>query len=191
MDVYDAKADEFFNRYEGIDASVLYKDLISFIPRNGNCVDIGCGSGRDAKWLSSLKNKVIAIDPSVELLKRARQKHGNEIEWKLDRLPDLKSLSVKNYFDLILVTGVWMHIPPVDRRGSAMRIEQLLKPSGIVVISYRNSTTETDRTFYSVNLVELKRIFKRVNLKTILVRKQEDILKRDKMIWTQLVLQRM
>lgn len=191
MNVYDAKADEFFDRYEGIDASVLYKDLIGFIPKNGNCVDIGCGSGRDAKWLSSLKNKVVAIDPSVELLTRARQKHGDEIEWKLDRLPNLESLAAKKYFDLILVTGVWMHIPPAERRRSAMRIEQLLKPGGIVIISYRNSTPETDRSFYSVNLGELKNTFKRANLKTILVRKQEDILRRDKIIWTQLVLQRM
>ena len=71
------------------------------------------------------------LDRKIEELKT---KLGAEIVVQTNPIIDSITQELKKYFDLILVTGVWMHIPPVDRRSSAMRIQQLLR----IIILHEN-----------------------------------------------------
>lgn len=58
---YNDNAEDFFNNTVGTDMSVTYsifEDSLS--EKNGEILDLGCGSGRDAKYFINERYKVTA-----------------------------------------------------------------------------------------------------------------------------------
>ena len=56
-------------------------------------------------------------------------------------------------FDLILLSAVWMHIPPSDRARSIRKLANLLKPGGKLVISLRHGQNQAEFTQRNMHLV--------------------------------------
>ncbi|WP_204324597.1 class I SAM-dependent methyltransferase, partial [Stenotrophomonas maltophilia] len=53
-------------------------------------IDIGAGTGRDAAALAARGHRVLAVEPTAELLAEARRLHPSAlIEWLDDGLPEL------------------------------------------------------------------------------------------------------
>lgn len=188
IDFYNERSEDLFETYESIDPNSLLGDLEDFIPKGRHCLDIGCGSGRDANWLESLGNQVTAIDPSQSLLKLAKNKHGEKIEWLVNSLPHLKGFSPKNKFDLILISAVWMHIPLNLRKASLIRIKEFLAVDGHVIITLRNRNNETQRKFYQTNWRRLKKDFSKAGFLVCYKSTSKDNLKRKGVTWQKIVL---
>ncbi|MFL0797108.1 MAG: class I SAM-dependent methyltransferase [Cellvibrionaceae bacterium] len=164
VNFYNQNAEKLFEAYESLDPKVLFSNICQYMPRDADCLDIGCGSGRDAHWLEALGNKVIAIDPAEKLLALAKEKHGNNIKWIVSRLPCLEGLKPDSKFDFILVSAVWMHIPIKLRRPSLKKIKSLLKDNGSIVITIRSRGNEATRKFYYSSWRRLKNDFKACGL---------------------------
>ena len=61
---------------------------------------------------------MVAVEPTDALREAARLLHPSaSIEWVDDGLPNLSHLRTrKEVFDVIMMTGVWMHLDRDDRR---------------------------------------------------------------------------
>lgn len=186
---YDKKAKEFADSYEKLDPKKVHKHLIAHLPKPpAEILDIGSGSGRDAAWFAKMGYEVTAIEPAPALLKEAKRRHKNSnITWLNDQMPKLDKLPKKADFDLIIMTGVWMHIKPEMRPETLKRLKTLLAPSGQLAIYLRHGTPDANRDMYKVSENELKTLSgKDYPIKNISGARDNDEMGRND-VWWQLV----
>ena len=164
---YDKNANQLSDKYNSLDAEVVHRAwLKDHLPSTaGLACDIGAGSGRDANWLASQGWDVIAVEPSCEMRKLAQDRSHANVTWLDDALPGLEKLRrLGHRFDLILVSAVWMHVAPMKRERAFRIISELLKPSGVLVITLRHGRDEAEnreRAFHEVSADELLEFAKR------------------------------
>ena len=113
-------------------------------------LDVGCGSGRDASALAERGYDVVAVDPSKEMLKAAKHlQKSDRIQWVCDSLPHLRRVKRLNTeFALVLVSAVWMHIPPKDRSAALGTLAELLRHNGILAVSLRRGEADEHRGIF-------------------------------------------
>jgi SAM-dependent methyltransferase len=76
-----------------------------------------------------------------------------------DRLPGLEqTFRLGLSFDFILLSAVWMHVPPTDRSQAFRKLVTLLKPGGFLAITLRNALLEAGHDMYPVWRDELERL---------------------------------
>jgi SAM-dependent methyltransferase len=105
-------------RYETVDPAVLHQALVPHLPPAPAAVlDVGAGSGRDVAWLAGQGYSVLAVEPSATMRAEGQRRHPRPgITWMADSLPGLDAVfRLGAAFDVILLSAVWMHIPPGDR----------------------------------------------------------------------------
>jgi len=59
---YNSNSKKLTERYEKADVSEVQKLLLQTFGKNSNLLEIGCGSGRDASFMTRNDFNVIAID---------------------------------------------------------------------------------------------------------------------------------
>jgi len=189
---YNKNAIDLAAKYESISFEEVHQAAIPFLPLPpANVLDIGSGSGRDSAWFSKRGYKVTAVEPAKKLLDIAIKTHGTEITWVCDSLPELNQLKkVNENFSIIILSGVWMHIPPELRNKSLSRISKLSKDSGLLIISLRYGKPEHERPMYKVSYNELKELASKNNYKVIYKRKAPDKLSRTDVSWETVILQK-
>jgi SAM-dependent methyltransferase len=188
---YEQHATRLVTQYESLSFEDVHADLIAILPAPGGTVlDIGAGSGRDAAWLAAKGFDVVAVEPSEAMLAQAREKHASSrIQWLSDSLPDLaKVRRLGLSFDLILLSAVWMHIPPSDRQRALRKLATLLAPKGRIAISLRLGAPDTERAMYEVSLPELAGLAQQFGLRIVHTSDSQDKLGRSEVSWTNVVL---
>lgn len=108
---------------------------------NGLAVEIGCGLGRICQALADRFDKVVGVDISPEMLKRARevvQKPNVEfVQGDGLTLDVLESASA----DLVLSFTVFQHIPSIDVICRYLtEAGRVLKPGGVFVFQWNNES---------------------------------------------------
>jgi SAM-dependent methyltransferase len=144
---YNNNAESLSRQYNAIASESIHGDWVKkHLPaKPGFACDIGAGSGRDANWLASNGWDVVAVEPSTQMRELAGVASHPNITWLDDALPDLKKLrSLGHRFDLILLSAVWMHVPPTARQRAFRILSELLKPSGVLVITLRHGSDEQE-----------------------------------------------
>jgi SAM-dependent methyltransferase len=188
---YEQHATRLATQYESLSFEDVHADLIAILPVPGSTVlDIGSGSGRDAAWLAAKGYDVVAVEPSEAMLAHARAKHtSSRIQWLSDSLPDLaKVRRLGLSFDLILLSAVWMHIPPSDRQRALRKLATLLAPKGRIAISLRLGAPDTERAMHEVSLPELAGLAQQFGLRIVHTSDSQDKLGRNEVSWTNVVL---
>lgn len=188
---YEQHAPRLVTQYESLSFETVHADLIAILPAPGATVlDIGAGSGRDAAWLAAKGYDVVAVEPSEAMLAHAREKHtSSRIQWLSDSLPDLvKVRRLGLSFDLILLSAVWMHIPPAARQRALRKLATLLAPKGRIAISLRLGAPDTERAMYEVSLPELAGLSQQFGLRIVHTSDSQDKLGRSEVSWTNVVL---
>jgi SAM-dependent methyltransferase len=188
---YEQHATRLVTQYESLSFEDVHADLIAILPAPGSTVlDIGAGSGRDAAWLAAKGYDVVAVEPSEAMLAHARAKHtSSRIQWLSDSLPDLaKVRRLGLSFDFILLSAVWMHIPPAARQRALRKLATLLAPKGRIAISLRLGGPDTERAMYEVSLPELAGLAQQFGLRVVHASDSQDKLRRSEVSWTNVVL---
>ncbi|HKU05108.1 MAG TPA: class I SAM-dependent methyltransferase [Bradyrhizobium sp.] len=188
---YEQHATRLVTQYESLSFEDVHADLIGILPASGSTVlDIGAGSGRDAAWLAAKGYDVVAVEPSEAMLAHARAKHtSSRIQWLSDSLPDLANVRRLGLsFDLILLSAVWMHIPPSDRQRALRKLATLLAPKGRIAISLRLGAPDTERAMHEVSLPELAGLAQQFGLRIVHTSDSQDKLGRSEVSWTNVVL---
>ena len=109
----------------------------------GSTYDIGAGTGRDAITLKNLGYEVKAVEPVNNFYKECVNKLNPEsvIQDALPKLEKLSNIKVDNIF----CSTVLMHLPENELLSSLFRLVELLKDDGILLLSWRESTSSGDR----------------------------------------------
>jgi len=189
MDEYNKNADAFFRDYESADPERVHQSWRHLLPdQPGLALDVGAGSGRDAAWLKRFGWEVIAAEPSSGLRDLARRKHGDGIQWVDDRLPELHHVRSLNLeYRLIIVSAVFMHLPPSQQERAFRVLSDLLAPGGILVITLRTGPRLDGRSFHPVNSDELRQFASRRAVDAVLAAQSRDVLGRPEVTWRTLV----
>ncbi len=188
---YKQNATKLAQQYESVDFTQIHKDWCHFLPKNGNVLDIGAGTGRDASYMAQQGLDVIAVEPVQSLSLIAQQIHATpNVQWFSDQLPDLSQVQrLQIQFDLILLCAVWMHIAPTQRPRSIRKLADLLRPGGKIVLTLRHGPCHDERTMYPVSAGEIEQLAKQHGLIYTLINKaSEDALGRSDVHWETVVL---
>ncbi|MGK2232595.1 class I SAM-dependent methyltransferase [Colwellia polaris] len=206
---YNNNADELAKQYLSKSFDEVHQSWSQFLPAvienpNARILDLGAGAGRDVKHIAELaasthddKNniQIFAVEPAKTLAEiGALQTSGLNVKWLVDSLPSLSHLTKQEIsFDLILLSAVWMHVPPSERARAIRKLSNLLKPGGKLVISLRHGQTDEEkkqRKMHNVCADELIRLAADAGLFTKLeTPKEEDQLGRNHVSWQTVVLQ--
>lgn len=191
INFYNSQAEELCTLYEKLQFEDLYADLIPILPIDCKVLDIGAGSGRDAAWFYRHGYEVTAIEPSSKMIEIAKYYHKEKIEWKCDSLPFLKSLTgEENKYKIIILSGVWMHIPHHDRESSIKRLSMLNTDDGLIIISLRHGPPDKKRTMFKVSYPAIRQIAQTYGYSVIKHSKSLDQLKREDIKWEVVVLRK-
>jgi SAM-dependent methyltransferase len=188
---YEQYAPRLVEQYESLSFQDIHAGLLDLLPPPGATVlDVGAGSGRDAAWFAANGYDVVAVEPSDAMLAHARKLHpSSRIHWVSDSLPDLANVRRLGLsFDLILLSAVWMHIPPAARQRSLRKLATLLAPKGRIAISLRLGPPDTERAMYEVSLPELSSLAQQFGLRIVQTNDSQDKLGRSEVSWTNVVL---
>lgn len=117
----------------------------------GKSLDIGCGNGRNSRYLVAQGFRASGIDISEESIGWAKEASG-----KCENPPDFQCVSLFDYtaapksFDLILDSGCFHHIKPHRREQYLTRILDYLKDDGHFLMTCFNSDGGADISDYDV-----------------------------------------
>jgi SAM-dependent methyltransferase len=156
LDVYDSTAPAFVQRWlaeeEPADVYALFRQFF----RPGLTADIGSGSGRDAAWLTANGFPAIGYDLSDGLLAQARARFPH-IDFKKSALPELSGVPAR-HFDNVACETVLMHLPHAEIAPAVARMIEILKPGGIIYMSFRITENadhrEKDGRLFTANVGE-------------------------------------
>ncbi len=132
-----AKKYNFYNKDKLMQYQLNY--FISLLPKNALILDAGCGTGRDAKYLSDEGCKVVGIDISDGMLEEAKSSVKQADFKKMDLL-DLKFN--KDEFDGIWAMASLFHIPKTELNKGLKGIHNVLKKSGVFYLSVKEGEGE-------------------------------------------------
>jgi len=187
---YDANAAALADQYESVKADQVHACWSKFLPcSKGLVLDVGAGSGRDAAWLAAKGHEVVAVEPSAKMRDEGAARHpAASIRWIDDALPDFKAVEALHFkFDLILLSGSWMHVTPgSDRKRAFRKLASLLKPGGRIVFSLR-SVPPDDRSSHETSVSELRTLANEQLLELKLEHSDDDACGRSEVRWDTVV----
>lgn len=138
VEFYDQDAQALAHRYDAVAFEAVHADLVRFLPPAGaNVLDIGAGSGRDARAMAARGLCVTAVEPSPAFRTLASDNDG--IQWIDDRLPELALLRTDDRsYEFILCSAVLMLLPASQLSASFTALAALLDVDGKLAISLRD-----------------------------------------------------
>jgi SAM-dependent methyltransferase len=139
---YAAAAPAFVERWLAEKAPTDMYALFREFFRPGLTADIGCGSGRDAAWLTANGYQAVGYDPSDALLAQARSRFPR-FEFRKTALPELNGIPAQHFNNVVCETVI-MHLPVDEIEPAVNRMLEILKPGGTIYLSFR-ITENADR----------------------------------------------
>jgi SAM-dependent methyltransferase len=121
----------------------LHEIVKRFFIAGGVTADIGCGSGREVAWLNASGFPAKGFDASQGLLAEARRRYPF-LDFAHAELPNLHGIAAGTY-DNVLCETVIMHLDREDIGPSVRRMLGIVKPSGILYLSWRVTEGENLR----------------------------------------------
>ena len=163
---YNQHADAFVEGTRNADMSEQYSAFLRYLPSDGSILDLGCGSGRDSAWFSSLGFRVTAVDGSEALCRRVKENYGIEAICM-----DFRDLSFVEEFDGIWACASLLHVSKEALPGVLARVSAALKPGGILYASFKYGSGErvcNGRFFNDYTEQDLSTLLTRENGLTLL-----------------------
>lgn len=191
VDLYDDNAEKVAILFEMVSFEIVHGRLVDLLPPcPATVLDVGAGSGRDAAWLANGGYDVVAVEPSASMRSIARRLHPDtSIRWIDDSLPGLDVVTQSGLsFDVILLSGVWMHIPVPDRPRAFRRLVALLKPGGILAMTFRGGPASREKHVHPVSMAEIEALARDHGAITERITEAVHRLGRDDVHWTQVAL---
>lgn len=186
---YHDVARELAERYDALPSDAAFRELSWIFPSSGLALDVGAGSGRDARWLRSLGFNVVAVEPAEGFRIHAATKPIDGVRWLDDRLPSLDQVhKLALSFDLITVSAVWQHIAPDDRARAFRKLVTLLRPGAVLAMTLRAGPAPADRPMYPTSSGEIEGLARAHGMEVLKVQASVDLQGRDGVTWTSVAL---
>lgn len=130
-DIWSYQYDTNENKTRDLEAIALRQNLKG--QKFSNCLEIGCGTGKNTEWLVSIADTILAVDLSEEMLSKAKQKVNSENVKivQADINEEWSFVDNKNY-DLVIFSLVLEHIENLDLVFK--RLNEIVNLNGIIYI---------------------------------------------------------
>jgi SAM-dependent methyltransferase len=135
LGAYDAGAMAFAKDWHEQPVPADLHALVKRFFRPGRTADIGCGSGREVAFLAANRFDPVGYDASDALLEQARARYPR-LTFREGMLPELAGIADAS-FDNVLCETVIMHLPREQIGPSVHRMLAILKPGGVLYLSWR------------------------------------------------------
>lgn len=147
-----------------------FKEWIDFfllhIPKDGNILEIGSASGRDARYFTSKGFNVVCTDVIPEALQKLKEEGFETSEFDFRNKPKEEWL---NRFDGFFANAVLLHAPQEVFETTLSNINSILKQNGVVAFSLKtgegeeitNEKMDAPRFFKYYSKEELENILKK------------------------------
>lgn len=111
------------------------------LPTTGRALDLGCGAGRNLRWLARQGWRGVGVDLSAGALAWAQEQTepGLDVSWVCG---DVLTLDLDGPFDHVHDSGCLHHLAPADRLLWRDRIFEWLSPGGTVGVLTFHPTIE-------------------------------------------------
>jgi ubiquinone/menaquinone biosynthesis C-methylase UbiE len=128
--IWSEQYDTNINKTRDLEAVSLRETMqnISF----DNCLEIGCGTGKNTSWLITKANKITAVDLSEEMLKKAKEKINEKNIQFIQTDINKEWTFTREKFDLITFSLVLEHIENLENVFE--KAAKILKPGGYIYI---------------------------------------------------------
>ena len=170
IETYDREAERIAQLHSSLTPGRLYTLITEYFTKTGNTLDVGCGIGRDTQWLNQNGYSAIGIDASEGMLKQAQLLYP-QVHFIKDSLPDLTSLNDQT-FQNILCSAVLMHLNKADLEQACLKLVTLLKASGHMIISIRETNAvdhrENGKLYEPFDINAFKHLFLQHQCKIVL-----------------------
>jgi ubiquinone/menaquinone biosynthesis C-methylase UbiE/nucleoside 2-deoxyribosyltransferase len=135
--VYDNLADEYSGRVNKLTFLLerVAVDVVKLVPPGATVLDVGCGAGGLLKELSNRGCRVVGIDISENMLRKARETCPDAVLLK----SDLLTLPRNETYDALTALA-FIHLFPREAvRGVLLQMRALLKEQGVLYIGTTDS----------------------------------------------------
>lgn len=130
---------------------IVLKEIVARIPPDSKILDLGCGTGIDAVHLAGLGHRILAIDDSANMVRKARERaagHGalGRIAVKQLGIHELSRLSGICFDAVFSDFGALNCIP--DIAGLAEDCARLLRPDGMMIVNVMGKYCPWETGYY-------------------------------------------
>lgn len=137
LDYYNQNADAFIQGTQNADMTQQYHHFLKYLSPGCKLLDLGCGSGRDSAYFSSLGFQVTAMDGSEELCKRVKENYG------IDAIcVGFEDISFAAEFDAVWACASLLHVKKADMPNVLRKVSAALKPRGVLYASFKYGIDE-------------------------------------------------
>jgi SAM-dependent methyltransferase len=179
-----AQQDALYNTVRFCDVHQAWLPLLATLPPGAAVLDVGAGNGRDILALHEEGLKTFAVEPSPGLRNIGKQRSPHT-HWIDDTLPALTSTkALQQSFDLILLSGVWMHLPKHALGQALESLLMLLRKKGTLVITLRHGDFKDARTTHHPDIAALRAMLTCYNATELDYISNEDSLGRGDVSWS-------
>jgi SAM-dependent methyltransferase len=150
---YAEEAEALLVQYEAVPFADVHAPVLHLFPEApGRVLDVGAGTGRDAAGFAALGHEVVAVEPTEALRLPAMALHASPlIDWLDDGLPELAAVRARREaYDLVMLTAVWMHLDPDQRRSAMPNLASLLADSGALIMMVRHGPVPAGRRMFEI-----------------------------------------
>jgi len=189
IEYYDENADMLFERYNSAQMAESYALFTAYLKPGSSIVDLGCGSGRDMKYFSSLGYSVSGVDASSSLAALAREYSGCDVE-----CTDFLSWNPECQYDAFWANASLLHLDERELLEFFRTKLRFLRPGGIFYCSLKKGietgVDEDGRFFQNYTDGLLRKILKEAReLEVLEKREAKDGLGRE-IVWIQIAFSR-
>lgn len=137
---YDQNATDFVENTRNVDFHVIQDEFLGKLSKGAAILDLGCGSGRDTKYFLEHGYQVNAIDGSAELCALASEYTGIPVRCLL-----FQEWNEREVYDGIWACSSLLHLSYGELDDVLYRIENALRPQGILYMSFKHGVFEGER----------------------------------------------
>ena len=132
LEYYDQNAEQFFKTTAEVDFTGTQDRFLRYLEPGSRILDLGCGSGRDARYFLEKGYQVDATDGSAEICRLASEYTGIPVRQML-----FNELDAEEEYDGIWACASILHLSEDELRDVMHRIGTALKEGGIFYTSFK------------------------------------------------------
>ena len=129
---YAANAEAFASSTVSVEFTAMQERFVELLEPGARVLDLGCGSGRDAKRFAEAGFAVDAVDGSPELCRIAAEFTGLPV-----RCMRFEELSAVAEYDGIWACSSILHVPSVQLPALLAKMAAALKDGGVIYTSFQ------------------------------------------------------
>ena len=134
---YDQRAAEYARKFESVRPDRHLATFVEALPNAAQVLDLGCGPGQAANFMSRAGLRVEAWDASPEMARVASDTFGLDV-----KVAEFTDLAAENVFDGIYANFSLLHAPRSEMPAHLLNICKALKSKGVFHIGMKTGQGE-------------------------------------------------